>query len=40
MPFQVQDFIFTALHKRGGAHQTSNHLPKPNLETLKSLEKA
>ena len=21
----------TALHKWGGAHQTSNHLPKPNL---------
>ena len=21
----------TALHKLGGAHQTSNHLPKPNL---------
>ena len=21
----------TALHKWGGAHQTSNHLPKPNI---------
>ena len=23
--------LYTALHKWGGAHQTSNHLPKPNL---------
>ena len=27
--FQIADL--TALHKWGGAHQTSNHLPKPNL---------